>query len=309
MLRRDFNVFDPEGYQIYVYKCLPEQGSRTKAALHIVHGLMEHAARCERFAQSLNEAGYIVYASDLRGHGRTSKTQSELGYAGHDGFNWMVKDLYQITQTIKTEHPNLPIIIFAHSMGSLLAQSYVTKYGKEIDGLILSGTQGRQGVLLKVATLLAKLEMQKKGAKAPSKFLNKLVFGQYNKAFHPARTDFDWLSRDEQEVDKYLNDPYCGGIPSAGLFYDLFRGIQEMHRIENMRQIPINLKTYLIWGEKDPVGSEGKSIYKLIKEYKRLGLKNLSYKCYIDGRHEMLNETNRAEVTDDVINWLDQNFY
>lgn len=308
MLKRDFSVFDPEGYQIYVYKYLPEQDSRTKAVIQIVHGLMEHAARYERFAQSLTEAGYIVYASDLRGHGRTSKTQSELGYAGHDSFNRMVKDLYEITQTIKTEHPNLPVIIFAHSMGSLLAQSYITKYGEEIEGLILSGTQGRQGFLPKVATLLAKLEMQKKGAKAPSKFLNELVFGQYNKAFHPARTDFDWLSRDEQEVDKYLNDPYCGGIPSVGLFYDLFRGIREMHKVENMRRIPIDLKTHLIWGEKDPVGNEGKSIYRLIKEYKRLGLKNLSYKCYKDGRHEMLNETNRAEVTNDLINWLDQNY-
>ena len=308
MLKQHFSVSDPEGYQIYVYRWLPEQASRRKAVLQIVHGLMEHAARYERFAYSLTEAGYIVYASDLRGHGRTGNNQRELGYAGHDGFNWMVQDLYQIAQTIKTEHPNLPVIIFAHSMGSLLAQSYVTKYGKEIEGLILSGTQGRQGVLLQVATLLAKLEILKKGAKAPSKFLNKLVFGQYNKAFLPARTSFDWLSRDEQEVDKYLNDPYCGGIPSAGLFHDLFRGIKEMHKKEHMRRIPIGLKTYLIWGEKDPVGNEGKSIYRLIKEYKRLGLKNFSYKCYKDGRHEMLNETNRTEVTNDLINWLDRNY-
>jgi len=304
---KQFKMIDNQGHEIFVYKWLPESSfsSKTKAVVQIAHDLAEHAGRYERLAYSLTAAGYVVYANDHRGHGRTGKSQEGLGYAGEDGFNWMVRNLSQLTHRIKTEHPGLPIIFLGHSMGSILAQSYITKYAKDIDGLILSGTHGRQGSMLSIATLLAKREVKKRGAKTPSIFLHNLVFKDYNKAFLPARTDFDWLSRDPEEVDKYINDPFCGGISSAGMFYDLFCAIKEMHKKKNMHKIPKDLQIHIIWGEKDPVGREGKTIFKLIREYERLGIKNLSYKFYKGGRHEMLNETNRAVVTEDLINWLD----
>jgi alpha-beta hydrolase superfamily lysophospholipase len=190
-------------------------------------------------------------------------------------------------------------------MGSMLGQTYIALYGEDLKGAVLSGTSGRQGFTLDLGVALARREVRRKGAKTPSVSLNNLTFASYNNEFKPARTEFDWLSRDEKEVYKYIADPYCGGVFSAGFFYDFTRGLKEMHKKENMNMIPKDLPVYFISGDKDPVGKNCKTIAKLIDEYRSLGIKDVEYKFYKDGRHEMLNEINRDEVMQDVINWLD----
>jgi alpha-beta hydrolase superfamily lysophospholipase len=304
MIEKNFSFKDGDGVEIFVYKWEPEAESNIRGVVQISHGMAEHAARYARFAERLTAAGYIVYANDHRGHGKTAGKIENVGYCGEDGFNWMVKDMKELTSIIKVENPGLPVYLFGHSMGSMLSQKYIALYGSELKGVILSGTSGKQGFILNLGIFMAKRQIVKIGVKTPSETMNKMTFASYNKEFMPTRTPFDWLSRDEKEVDKYINDQLCGGVFSAGFFYDFLRGLKEMHRAEIMEKIPKSLPVYFISGEKDPVGKNCKTIAGLIREYKKLGIKDVSHKFYKDGRHEMLNEINRDEVMDDVISWI-----
>ena len=304
MIEKNFTFKDSDEVEIFVYKWEPEEESIPKGVIQISHGMAEHAARYARFAERLTAAGYIVYANDHRGHGKTAGKIENVGYCGEDGFNWMVKDMKELTSIIKGENLGLPVFLFGHSMGSMLSQIYIALYGSELNGAILSGTSGKQGFILNLGIFMAKRQVVKIGVKTPSETMNKMTFASYNKEFIPARTAFDWLSRDEKEVDKYINDKLCGGVFSAGFFYDFLRGLKEMHRVEIMEKIPKSLPVYFTSGEKDPVGKNCKTIVSLIEEYKKLGIKDVSYKFYKDGRHEMLNEINRDEVMEDVINWI-----
>lgn len=299
-----FTFKDSQGVELFVYKWLPETLELSKGVVQLAHGMAETAERYRRFAEALTQEGYIVYANDHRGHGKTAKTLEKVGFMGRDGFNWMVKDLYELNCLIRNENSSVPVYLMGHSMGSFLTQSFIYQYGEQLNGAILSGTAGKMGPIINLATWIAKREVKKYGEEAQSTKLNRLSFGGYNKSFKPVRTEFDWLSRDEKEVDKYIEDPFCGGIFSAGYFYDLLKGLKETHKWENMDKIPKELPIYVFSGEKDPVGSNTKTVIQLINTYKTLGIKDVSYKFYKDGRHEMLNELNKAEVTKDVIDWL-----
>lgn len=306
MIRKDFVFKSEDGTDVFVYNWLPDDGVKTKGIVQISHGMAETAKRYERFAELLTENGYIVYANDHRGHGKTAKTIENLGYlADEDGFNWLVKDLHKLTNIIKKENESMPLFLFGHSMGSFAGQKYIMLHGNEIDGLILSGSNGKQGIILNVGTIVAKREVKKNGRKAKSTKLDKLSFGGFNKEFKPNRTDFDWLSRDNDEVDKYIDDPFCGTVFTAGYFYDFLTGLKEIEDEDNLKMIPKDLPIYIFSGDKDPVGKFGKGVINLVNRYKEYGVKDISYKLYKDGRHEMLNEINRDEVMDDIINWLD----
>lgn len=305
MRKEEFTFKDLGGMEIFVYKWLPDEGIDVKGVVQIAHGMAETARRYERFAEVLTGSGYIAYANDHRGHGRTAKTLENVGYTGYEGFEWMVKNLHQLNEIIKKENPNLPVFLFGHSMGSLLAQRYITLYGDGLKGVILSGTAGKQGIMLDIAINITRNELKKNGEKERSEKLNKLTFGNYNNAFSPGRTEFDWLSRDNEEVDKYINDPFCGTVFTTRFFYDFFRGMKEIHKTENMMNIPKELPFYIFSGDKDPVGKKCKSVLWLIKAYKKLGIKDVTYKFYKDGRHEMLNEINKDEVMREVIAWLE----
>jgi alpha-beta hydrolase superfamily lysophospholipase len=296
---------DLEGKNISYYKWSPEN-DEYKGVIQIAHGLSETAARYERFAKWLTEAGYIVYANDHRGHGKTAGSVDNLGYAGVDGFNWMIKDMKQLNDIAREENAGKPLFLFGHSMGSFLAQRYITLHGEELKGVILSGTSGKQGMVLNVGIFLAKRGIKKWGAKAKANNINNLTFGGYNKPFKPSRTSFDWLSRDNAEVDKYISDSYCGTVPTYGFFNDLFAALKTLHRRVTMDKIPRELPIYLFSGEKDPVGGSTKSVLSLIKLYKKIGVKDVSYKFYVEGRHEMLNEINRDEVMQDNLKWLEE---
>jgi alpha-beta hydrolase superfamily lysophospholipase len=299
-----FSFNNSNGKDIYVYKWIPETDA-IKGVIQISHGLSETAARYEELAAFLTENGYIVYANDHLGHGKTAKTTDNLGYACKDGFSQMVKDMKQLNDIIKKEHPEIPLFLLGHSMGSYLSQVYIQWYGETINGVILSGTSGKQGVVLYFGKLLSKLEILIKGDRGKAINVNKLAFGGFNKPFRPSRTEFDWLSRDPLEVDKYIKDDYCGAIPSNGLYYDLFSALSVMHNKSNLERIPKNLPIYLFSGEKDPVGGNTKSVLNLLELYKQQNIKDLSIKFYKDGRHEMLHEVNKIEVIQDVLAWLE----
>lgn len=305
MISKTFKFVDPQGVEIYVYKWLPKNLKKAKGVVQIAHGMAEHASRYERFAQKLTAAGYIVYANDHRGHGKTAGKLENVGYFGDkDGFTWMVRDLYQLNGIIHNSFPKLPVFLFGHSMGSFLTQNFMESYKFSINGAILSGTLGPQGALIDFGLFLSSLIILFKGKKHLSKTLFDISMGSYNKSFRPNRTKFDWLSRDKKEVDKYVADPYCGGVFTAQAYHDLFWGIKDMHRLSRMRKISKDLPIYLFSGELDPVGSKTRTVVNLINIYNDLEIKNVSFKFYKKCHHETLNETNREEVMKDVIRWL-----
>jgi alpha-beta hydrolase superfamily lysophospholipase len=304
MIQKDFTFCAADGVEIYVYKWLPE--GQIKAAINIAHGMAETAARYERFASVLTKNGYAVYAEDHRGHGRTIKEPALAGQAGTDALNGMLGDLRQLSEIIKKEILAKPLFLFGHSMGSFLAQGYIARWGKELQGAILSGTATPAIISVALGQFVACLEILRVGRDGKSKLLNELSFGSFNKQFQPARTDFDWLTRDNSEVDKYIADPFCGSIFPAAFFYDLFKFLRQIHNRELFSRIPQDLPLYIFSGSCDPVGSNTKSVRQLISLYEKSGIKDLSFKFYVDGRHEMLNEINREEVMADVVKWLDR---
>ncbi len=302
----NFSFKGRDDTQIAAYAWLPNTDQASwKGIIQISHGMAEHALRYGRFAKSLNKAGYAVYANDHRGHGKTITTTEDTGFfAKKDGWSLVVDDMNALNYTIKDAHPSLPIYLFAHSMGTFISQQYVADYGKNITGLILSASIDNAGFLRRVGLLIAKIERLRIGARGQSKLLNAMSFGDFNKPFKPNRTEFDWLSRDNIEVDKYINDPLCGFIVTTQLWIDLLQGLGTMALESTRANVPKTLPILLITGGDDPVTQKGKTVDKLKLAYEKAGIKNVSAKKYTNGRHESLNETNRDEITADIIDWL-----
>lgn len=308
MNHESFNFTVRDGIDINVNTWEPERDTSPKGIVQIAHGMAEWAYRYDYFAKALNESGYIVYANDHRGHGLTASGEENIGYiSDNDGFADMVEDMHELNRLIRQRHHDLPIVLFGHSMGSFLSQRFIQLYGKDIQGLILSGSNGKQSPIINIGIMMARMEMKTKGRKHRSKALDKLTFGDYNKAFAPNRTNSDWLTRDEEQVDRYIEDPYCGGIFTSSFFYDFLRGLKLITKKKNLKNIPKDLPIYIFSGSMDPVGFFGEGIKNLACMYNALDLEEVSYKLYPGGRHEMLNEINRDEVIDDVIAWLDEN--
>ncbi|MFY9295541.1 MAG: alpha/beta hydrolase [Caldicoprobacterales bacterium] len=282
-----------------------DEGISPRGIVQISHGMAEWAYRYDSFARELNKVGFIVFANDHRGHGLTAPQKEEIGYiAADDGFSRMVEDMAELNEFIRKEYPDLPIVLFGHSMGSFLSQRFIQLYGTKIQGLILSGSNGKQSPIINFGILLAYIEMKTKGRRHRSQFLNKLTFEGYNRAFAPNRTGFDWLSRDDRQVDLYIEDPYCGGVFTASFFYDFLSGLKLITKKRSLKTIPKDLPVFIFSGSMDPVGLFGKGVENLVNMYKSIGMTNISYKIYPGGRHEMLNELNRDEVIEDIITWL-----
>ncbi len=274
-----------------------------KALVVIVHGMAEHSARYDRFANALNENGYAVMAVDLRGHGK-SVTDGKIGFfTPKDGWKTVVDDINILVESMKSSYPNLPVILFGHSMGSIFARMFMMDFGESIDACVLSGVTINKKGLRDVAPFITNV-ISLFGADKPSKLLNDMSFGEFNKQFEPSRTPFDWLSRDEEEVDKYINDDLCGFACSPKLFNDVSKTILYTLKQENVNRIPKTLNTLIVSGEKDPAGSNGYDANFLHESYMEAGVPS-QLKIYSDARHELLNETNREEVTADIISFLD----
>lgn len=307
MEMNNFILKSKDEMNIYVNKWILKNNIKPKAVVQIAHGMAEHIDRYNSFSKALTNEGYIVYGNDHRGHGKTAGSPENLGYFADDnGWNLVVEDMHELTKVIRKEYAGLPVFLIGHSMGSFLSRSYIQRYGNDINGVILSGTGGNTGILGNVGIFLAGHEMKKMGKRFRSKKLDKLSFGSFNKTFKPNRTNFDWLSRDAEEVNKYIEDKLCGEIFTAGFFYDMLSGLRDLNKKENIRKIPKELPIYFISGDKDPVGKNTKGVLQAINSYKKVGIYDISYKFYKDARHEILNELNKEEVYIDIIEWLDK---
>ena len=306
MTAASFTFPSTDGTEIFAMKWSPEGLQKPKAAVQLAHGYAEHIGRYDAFASKLAEAGIVVYGNDHRGHGKTNRNLGEaICFADEAGFDKVVADMWALTEIIQTENPGIPVFLFGHSMGSMLTRRYIQLYGEDLAGAILSGSGVFSNALLKLGTVVAVSEIKRNGRAHPSRLLDKLVFQNFNRGFKPARTDLDWISRDPVEVDKFLADPLRGKIGSAGYFHDFFSGLLDMNDATNIQSTPKDLPLHFISGTADPVGGKaGKGIVQICRVYQQAGLLNVSCKLYEGARHELLNETNKDEVAQDIIEWI-----
>ncbi len=289
---------------IYVRSFIPKESPR--GIVQIAHGIAEHSARYDRFATFLAENGFAVYTNDHLGHGKSLHDESDLGFFSENGgWEMAVEDMRKLHDIAAHEFPGVPCFLFGHSMGSFLARTYIIYFRSGLDGVILSGTGQQAKALILGGKLLSSIEIKKNGGKFKSEMLNNIAFGKYNDGFDTPRTISDWISRDEAEVDKYIEDPLCGYIPSAGLFHDMMCGIEFITKARNVQRMNKSLPVYFMSGDADPVGENGKGVLRAYKSFLDAGMKDVAVKLYHEGRHEMLNELNRDEVYRDILNWIE----
>lgn len=270
-----------------------------RAAVVISHGMVEHPARYDGLAAFLNEHQISVYGICHIGHGEDAEI---LNHMDKGGFDRCIANLNYLVKLAKAES-RAPVVLLGHSMGSFMAQHYITRY-QNLDGLILSGST-TASPLVKVGAVLAKVMCALSPDKTkPSPFLNSMAFGSYNKAFPDAKTDFDWLSRDEEQVQKYVDDPLCGGICSVSFYQNLTAGMASMGKKELLAKINPNLPIYIQGGKMDPVSDMGKGLYSLKQQYDVLGIKRVKLDVYEGARHEIFNELNKDEVYHNTLNFI-----
>jgi alpha-beta hydrolase superfamily lysophospholipase len=282
MRREDFSFASEDGLEIAYYRW--RAPGKAAAIVQIAHGMGEHSLRYAHVAESLNQAGFHVYANDHRGHGQSVKARESLGDFGAGGWNGLVADMLTLTRLARTREGGLPVIVLGHSMGSFAAQHYVLDNSAAIAGLVLSGSAA-----------VDKLSID------PSQDADLTAF---NRAFEPARTQHDWLSRDPAQVDTYEADPLCGfGINKQAMATMIASAIRLIDPAA-LAQIRKDLPIYIFAGEKDPINHDLEWVKPLAERYRAAGIANVSEKYYAGGRHEMLNETNRDEVERDLVSWI-----
>jgi alpha-beta hydrolase superfamily lysophospholipase len=292
---------------IFYYKWPANKNTPLKGVIQISHGVGEHAGRYQPIAKILQREGYEVYANDHRIHGKSAKNDAFLGfYDGDDYFSDALNDMRHLTDIIKKEHPNKKIILFGHSMGSLLSREYATKYGGDLEALILSGTANFMKGLGSFGLLSAQFLGKLNGKHRSNEFLKNLFFTQFNKKFKPNRTKVDWISSDENQVDLFEADPLRIEDFSLSVFLDLLKGSKKVNQVSTFKNTPKNLPLFIFSGDKDPIGEMGKGVKKVKNKYQKAGINDITLKLYKGGRHEMLNEVNKNEVEQDVINWLNE---
>jgi alpha-beta hydrolase superfamily lysophospholipase len=301
----NFMLTAADGVDLFVYRWLPKRAP--KAAVQIAHGMAEHAVRYARLAESLTKAGYAVYANDHHGHGRTAKTPEMLGFIAERGaWQTCIDDLWLLNRCIAAEHPGLPVILLGHSMGATMAQQFIAEHGQGLTGAVLSAPSGQPSGMAALGRLIARIERLRLGRRGHSRVIYGLTFAEFNKQFAPVRTEFDWLSRDTAEVDKYVADPLCGFPVSVQLWVELLDAWKQISSAESMACVPKELPLYVIAGSRNAVSAGTRQLEPMLEAYRAAGLTNLEHRIYPDARHELFNETNRDEVTRDLIAWLDR---
>lgn len=301
-MENEFWLTMNDNIDIYVKKWYKEN-KRPRAIVQLAHGMAEHINRYDDFAEYLLERNIFVYGNDHRGHGKTGERQGLLGYfSDENGFTKTTNDLTVITDLIKQNYPDTPVFLIGHSMGSFLAREYIQQHSNKIDGVVLMGTSYR----VIATSALARTIANALPAKEESQLMNNLAFNKYNAKIPHHKTTFDWLSRDEQVVEKYINDPFCGYVPTAGFFRDLMGGLIQIHLKEPNKSIRKDLPIFIVSGDADPVGAYGKGIFKVANHYNKIGIKSIKTMLFKNARHELLNEMNHQEIYSVIYRWINE---
>lgn len=311
MQLKSFSFKTKDGFEHWVNRWIPDSNVQVKAIIQLHHGIAEHSLRYDRFGSILADEGFVLNGYDMRGHGKTGELAEANGsgikgkIANKNGDKIVVQDLYEMIEDVKKEYPNVPVIIFSHSFGTFVAQGFLQKYSDLVDGAILSGTAGPERAKLffsKFAVCFIKLFS---GNNKNVKLLDKIAFGTFNKDFESEGKNA-WISSDNLSVQMHDMDTWCDVSLKASFYKDLTTLLNKIYKKSNMKKIKKDLPILISYGTKDPVGQYGKTVEKLIGEYKTLGLKNLSVLKYENVRHELLNEVNKEQVEKDFIEWIRQ---
>ena len=288
--------------KIHAVKWVPE--GTPLCIVQIVHGMAEHMGRYEEFAAFLTKKDILVVGEDHLGHGLSMGENPSGYFCEKEPGKTLVEDARILKNIIKEEYPEVPYVLFGHSMGSFIVRNFVHAYGKEVDGAVLAGTGMLPLPLLNVMTMMLKATTAIKGSRYVSTFMNQLAFGGYLKRIDNPKTKSDWLTTDEEEVQRFLQDPICGFDLTLNGFKgmsELIRGLYDKDRIDATDK---DFPMYFIYGEEDPVGDYGVSAYKSCRMYTDAGMRRVSNKAYPGKRHELLHEDIRETVMEDIYLWL-----
>lgn len=302
-MRTDFYYDSLGGGKIHGCRWTPE--GEIKAIVQFVHGIAEYAQRYDDFAVYLNTRGILVVAEDHMGHGKSICDAAPVGcFAG--GWQTAVDDSYRLLKDTMAEFPDVPYILFGHSMGSFMARTILAKYPDSgITAAIICGSAWMPDAVIGAGKLVATLICKKDGEQKPSQLLQNIMFGGYNKKIEHPRTDCDWLTRDNKIVDAYVADPLCGFVPSAGLVRSMMEGLQFIQDSKNLRAMNKRLPVWFIAGGDDPVGGYGAGVEQAAQQFKKHGMEKVDVKIYPMCRHEIHNEINKQEVYADVAAWIE----
>lgn len=304
MKRTDLTFDSRDGVsKIHAVRWEPDDGA-PKMILQIVHGMAEYIDRYEDFASYLTQNGVLVVGDDHLGHGQ-SITDGKMGYfCKQDPATVVVRDVHRLKKLTQEAYPGIPYFIMGHSMGSFIFRNYMCKYGKGITGAIVMGTGMQPKALVASLRAMAGIACFFGNDAKPNNFINNASFGTYLKRIENPRTPNDWLTKDEAIVDKYNADPLCGFVFPSNGFKTLAELIWRLTKKSNLEAMPKELPVFIVSGAEDPVGEYGKGPRLVYESYKDLGMKDVELKLYENDRHEILNETDRAQVYSDILEWV-----
>lgn len=305
-MKREFTWLSRDGItRIHGIEWTPD--GEVKAVLQMCHGMVEYIDRYDEFARFLCGHGYCVIGHDHLGHGQSVQDEESYGFFHETkGNEYVIGDIHKLREMGQKKYPGVPYFMLGHSMGSFFIREYMELYGKGLDGVIVMGTGMQPMPVLVAGKMLCRVIAAFKGWRYRSKLVDNMAFGSYNKRFEPARTDKDWLTKDEKHVDAYLGNPWCTFRFTVNAYYHMFRAIQFLQKKENIRRIPSDLPLFFVAGADDPVGNFGKNVKKAGENCRKCGVKDVTIKLYPNDRHEILNETDRQTVYEDLLRWMDE---
>jgi len=289
---------------IHVVEWLPD--GPVRAVVQIAHGVAEYIDRYDAFARYLAEHGFVVAGNDHLGHGKSIADKSELGWFGEEnGWNLVVGDMKKLRDQERDKFQGVPYFLLGHSMGSFLTRTYIICYPNDLDGVMLSGTGWKSGLMCAGGLMMTKSEIRRHGTKYQSEKMDHKAYGNYLTHISEHVSPKDWLSHDTAVVEKYVDDPLCGFVGTTGLMRDMLKGLDFIRRRKNLERMKKTLPVLFFSGAEDPVGDWSKGFSKAVAAFKRAGMRDVTARLYDGGRHEMLNETNKREVWTDILCWLD----
>lgn len=306
MIQKEEFYFDSRDgeHKIHSIRWVPEH-DKPVCVLQIIHGMTEHIDRYDGFAQYIAGKGILVVGDDHLGHGKSVRPGEPYGYfCKEDAATVLVRDEHRLKKMTQEQYQGVPYIILGHSMGSFIARNYLIRYGSGIDGAVIMGTGMQSKIQLAAARALAGIQILFCGPKHVSKLIDKLAFGMFNKRIEAPKTPSDWLCSNEESVKRYRQDPMCNFTFTANGFQTLMKLIWNLHDVEKLKKMPRQLPVFFVAGEEDPVGDYGRAVKQVYESFLQLGMERVQMKLYPGDRHEILHETDRAEVYADIYRWI-----
>ncbi len=305
-MREEFYYPSRDGRtQIHAVEWTPD--GEVRGVLQICHGMVEYIERYHEFAEYMCGHGYCVVGHDHLGHGKSVVDEADYGYFPEkDGNQCVIEDIHQLRKTVSGKYPGVPYLMLGHSMGSFLMRQYLTVYGEGLSGAVIMGTGYQPFPILAAGQMICRVTALFKGWRYRSRFVDNLSFGSFNKRFEPSETGREWVTSDAEHQKKYVGDPLCMFRFTLGGYYQMFEGMKTLNRKESLKKVPRDLPILFTAGADDPVGAFGKNVRKVYRRYKKAGCKRVAVKLYAGLRHEILNETKREEVYEDLYRFCER---